>query len=81
MMCETEIEILDNFMICNYYLSVIIGSEWKDLENQDLNIQYDIAEKVFKRQNERQNEINEQTNDDFLSRISPSTLIFTAKKG
>ena len=66
MMCETEIEILDNYMICNYYQSVIIGSEWKDLEHQDLNIQYDIAEKVLKRQNERQNEINEQTADDLL---------------
>ena len=65
-MCGTEIEILDNSMICNYYQSVINGSEWKDLENQDLNIQQDFAEKVFKRQNERQNELDEQTADDLL---------------
>ena len=65
-MCETEIAILDNFTVCNYYQSVIIGSDWKDLENQYLIIQYDIAEKAFKRQNERQNKTDEQTADDLL---------------
>ena len=29
MMCETEDETLGHFMICNYYQSITVGSEWK----------------------------------------------------
>ena len=57
MMCETEIETLDHFMICNYYQSTIVNSDWKDLEKHNFNVHFDIAEQVFKRQNKRLNEI------------------------
>ena len=53
-------------MICINYQSILVGAEWKVLHKQDLNVQFDITEQVFKRQNERENEIDEQTALDLL---------------